>query len=94
MDGDVGTKLLFENERVKVWEITLAPGEETVPHTHELDHVVYPIETSEIEVRWPNGASERRHATPGDAQFRAAGDHHIARNVGDSRFHQVIVELK
>jgi hypothetical protein len=25
--GEVGTKLVFENDRVKVWEFTLAPGE-------------------------------------------------------------------
>ena len=27
MKGDVGTKLIFENDRVKVWEFTLQPGE-------------------------------------------------------------------
>ncbi len=26
--GDVATKLLFENERVKIWEMRLAPGEQ------------------------------------------------------------------
>jgi len=25
---EVGTTLIFENEQVKVWEFTLAPGEE------------------------------------------------------------------
>ncbi|MFN0085371.1 MAG: hypothetical protein ACKVX9_08285, partial [Blastocatellia bacterium] len=26
-EGQVGTKLLYENEKVKVWEFKLAPGE-------------------------------------------------------------------
>ena len=28
--GDVATKLLFENERVKIWEMRLEPGEDGV----------------------------------------------------------------
>ena len=30
--GDVGTKLLYEDDRVRIWEIALGPGEETPPH--------------------------------------------------------------
>ena len=29
---DVGTKLLFENDRVRVWDLTLPPGESTGKH--------------------------------------------------------------
>ncbi|MDQ3253659.1 MAG: hypothetical protein M3R15_07090, partial [Acidobacteriota bacterium] len=32
--GAVGTKLLFENARVKVWEFALEPGELIPMHTH------------------------------------------------------------
>jgi hypothetical protein len=30
----VGTKLLFENDRVRVWEMRLKPGESSERHTH------------------------------------------------------------
>ena len=30
--GDVATKLLFEDGRVRIWELKLEPGEETPPH--------------------------------------------------------------
>ena len=41
--GAVGTKLLFENDRVKVWEMSLAPGEESDVHRHELDYVMVQV---------------------------------------------------
>ena len=37
-NGHVGTTLLLENERVRVWEITLAPGERLRAHRHQLDY--------------------------------------------------------
>ena len=30
----VGTGLLFENEQIRVWDITLAPGERLPLHRH------------------------------------------------------------
>jgi hypothetical protein len=35
--ADVGTKLIFENERVRIWEFTLQPGESIDAHKyHEI----------------------------------------------------------
>src|SRR6266542_4771269 len=31
---EVGTKLMFENERVRVWDLSLAPGEQLAKHIH------------------------------------------------------------
>ena len=37
-DGAVGSRLLSENDRVRVWEIRLAPGERWHAHRHVLDY--------------------------------------------------------
>ncbi|MDT0484102.1 cupin domain-containing protein [Streptomyces doebereineriae] len=37
-DGHVGSRLLSENRRVRVWEIRLAPGERWHAHRHVLDY--------------------------------------------------------
>ncbi len=37
-DGEVGSRLLSENDRVRVWEIRLAPGERWHVHRHVLDY--------------------------------------------------------
>src|SRR5215831_13202944 len=36
--------LLFENERVRAWSLTLEPGQSTSVHTHELDEIVIRLE--------------------------------------------------
>ncbi|MBO0684182.1 MAG: hypothetical protein J2P45_13560 [Candidatus Dormibacteraeota bacterium] len=39
----VGTNVLFENDRVRVWEMTLQPGETCAPHRHRNDYLMlYP----------------------------------------------------
>ena len=38
---DIGTKLLFENDRVRVWDLALAPGESTGMHRHENDYCTW-----------------------------------------------------
>src|SRR5262245_37344172 len=34
----VGTRLMFENERVRVWDLALEPGESFAEHIHRLDY--------------------------------------------------------
>jgi len=91
--ADVGTKLLFENDRVRVWEVVMEPGESLGSHTHEHDYLFYPTEGSTIEVTRAAG-TERTELRAGEVHYFARGDTHAARNVGDRRFHEILVELK
>ncbi len=34
----VGTRVMFENERVRVWDLALAPGESLEKHIHRRDY--------------------------------------------------------
>jgi quercetin dioxygenase-like cupin family protein len=89
----VGTKLLFENEQVKVWEFTLAPGETIESHTHQHDYFFYPIEGGTLEVSRASGITQATLET-GKVYYRAKGDTHAARNIGDQRYHEILVEIK
>lgn len=91
--ADVGNKLLFENEQVKVWEFTLEPGEEIGEHTHEHDYFFYPIEGGTLEVRRASGVT-RATLEEGKVYYRKQGDTHGARNISDTRYHEVLVEIK
>ncbi len=53
--GPVGTSVLFANNRVRVWEMTLQPGETCAPHRHRNDHLLL----------YPQAAIMRRHGHPG-----------------------------
>ena len=41
--GDIATKLLMENDRVRIWEMRLEPGERSKLHRHDSDYIMVQI---------------------------------------------------
>ena len=98
--GDVGTRLLFENDRVRAWELRLAPGEDSPAHRHELDHLLIQLSGDRVAVI-PEPDSEGPYrdyleadVVPGAIVHVARGGVETARNVGREHYLEVIVELK
>jgi quercetin dioxygenase-like cupin family protein len=91
--AEVGSKLIFENEKVKVWEFTLAPGEAIESHRHDHDYFFYAIEGGTLEVTRESGVTQAT-LDPGKVYYRSKGDTHAARNIGPTRYHEILVELK
>ena len=46
----LGTKVVFENDQVRVWVLRLAPGERSAVHQHDLDHLLIQIRGDRIAV--------------------------------------------
>jgi hypothetical protein len=98
--GDVATRLLFENDRVRVWEMELAPGERSATHRHDLDYVLVQLEGDRIAADFePDTAGTRRgHVAgtvePGKTRFIARGGIETAVNVGTKRYREILIELK
>lgn len=95
--GEVGTKLLYENEQVKVWEFTLEAGEMIPMHTHTMDYLFHVYEGGTLEVTYPpeSEAPPRKiDLKSGDVRFVKKGGRHAARNVSERRYVEVLVELK
>ena len=91
--AEVGTKLVFENERIRVWEFTLKPGETIEAHKHDHDYFFYPIEGGTLEVTRESGVT-RATLKAGEVYYRKGGDIHAAKNIDNHRYHEVLVELK
>ena len=91
--ADVGTRMIFENDKIRVWEFTLQPGESVASHRHDYDYFFYPIEGGTLEVTRASGVT-RLDLKAGKVYFRNGGDTHAAKNVDDHRYHEVLVELK
>ena len=49
--GDIATNLLFENDRVRVWEMRLDPGDRSAVHEHTLDYVMVQISGDTMAAR-------------------------------------------
>jgi hypothetical protein len=98
--GGVGTKVLFEDDRVRVWELRLAPGERSDVHRHELDHVLIEIDGDRVAVEpEPDSAGPYQDYLEGDVVKGMVipverGGIETAVNIGTKPFHEIIVELK
>ncbi|KAE8765914.1 hypothetical protein [Georgenia thermotolerans] len=75
-DGHVGSRLLSENDRVRVWEIRLAPGERWHAHRHVLDYFwtavtagksrQHTFDGTTREVAYEAGETRHFHFGPGE----------------------------
>ena len=93
---DVGTEVLFENDRVRIWGMELAPGESSPYHRHVHDYFYIYTTPSRITASYPDKSEIVRDYQEGFVNFAVVGDgieHHIT-NTGDERHHQIIIELK
>lgn len=94
-ENPIGTDLIFEDDRVRIWQIVLEPGQEAPTHTHHFDYTTITIEGSTLERLNGDGSVDRSEGVPGKVSrwYRSTRTHGL-RNVGPTRFRNVIVELK
>lgn len=98
--GDIGSRVVFEDEHVRVWQLRLPPGEDSATHRHELDHLLIQVAGDRIAVI-PEPDSEGPYCdyleadvVPGAVVHVTRGGVETARNVGQQPYLEVIVELK
>jgi beta-alanine degradation protein BauB len=98
--GDVATKVLFENEKVRVWEMRLAPGEDSAIHRHDLDYLLVQIDGDKItgipepDTQGAYTETIEGAVAPGLTVFVRKGGIETARNTGERPYHEILIELK
>jgi quercetin dioxygenase-like cupin family protein len=85
-------KKVFENERVRVMEVTFAPGATIGPHSHP-DHFAYVMEPGTLRIKNASGMANESQAKAGDVMWINA-ETHSAENVGTTTLKLLVVELK
>jgi len=86
-------KQLFDNEKVRVSEITFKPGDKAPMHTHPWPHAVYVLEAGQLTITKPDGTATVVDAKVGDVMWMAA-ETHEAVNTGTTQFKATITEVK
>jgi len=86
-DGEVGSRLLSENDRVRVWDIRLAPGERWHVHRHVLDYFWTAVTAGHSLQHTSDGTTREVSYAAGETRHFtfAAGEYllHDIANVGD-----------
>lgn len=91
----IGREPIIDNDRVRVYRLSLAPGESSGMHTHLLSGLGILIAPAEIELQTPGkDKAERIRVAVGDVRWRPGAVTHSVTNVGKTRFEAVDIELK
>ena len=95
MEKRTDSKPVIDNDRVRVYRLSLAPGESTKVHTHFLPGLGLVITAAEVEVVTKGKDKPDRLKLPaGDLRWRASPVTHSIKNIGGTRFEAVDIELK
>lgn len=94
----VGTSVLFENDRVRVWKDGAAPGETKPLHVHRLPYITVVVAGEKADNLGEDGSLLRRFEglVPGQAHYVGPGDLpavHALRNTGSVEVTVLIIEL-
>jgi quercetin dioxygenase-like cupin family protein len=88
-----GSKKVFENDRVRVWNYAWVPGQPTAMHFHNTEVVVVYLGDGDIASTTQDGKTAVNHRNPGDIVFNAAGRSH-SEEVVKGQQSGIMLELK
>ena len=96
----VGTRLMYENDRVRVWDLALAPGETLEKHLHRVPYFFIVESGGLIRFADPDDPSEYEDVQFEDDQvtFVEVGEggkvDNRLHNIGTKRHRNYVIELK
>jgi quercetin dioxygenase-like cupin family protein len=82
----------FENERVRVYEVTFEKGAKIASHSHP-DHALYILEGGKLRITQSGREPQDFDLKAGEGAFLPA-QAHTAENIGNSRVRVIVYELK
>jgi quercetin dioxygenase-like cupin family protein len=90
-DTEVGS-VVFENERIQVVEVVLAPGEATPRHWGG-PRMIYSL--SDYTIRWTEGDAEpiEKAFEAGEAHYHEAAEH-VVENTGETDAHYLVITFE
>jgi hypothetical protein len=98
--GPVATEVVFENDRVRIWEMRLAPGERSAIHKHDLDYMLVLLEGDRIaaDPEPDTGGAFNQYfeadVVPGSVVYIERGGIETAVNIGGQPYREILIELK
>lgn len=96
--GDIASRILFEDDNVRIWEMKLEPGEASAKHHHEHDFYLMISKGDLIAGVTPEDSEVENFVgiipSEGNTVPIPKGGTEWAFNVGKETFREILVELK
>lgn len=96
--GGVADHILYEDDDVRVWELTLEPGQASALHKHDHEYILI-IDSGDLVAGippkdFPMDFFVGKVPAAGNTVRVPKGGIEWALNVGKKRYHEVLIELK
>jgi quercetin dioxygenase-like cupin family protein len=85
-------KVIFENERVRLLEVSMEAGAASAPHSHP-DYLVYALSDGTVTLSDESGQGAEVKINAGDVMWRDS-EEHSAVNTGSTKLSALFFELK
>jgi beta-alanine degradation protein BauB len=90
----IADTIIFENDSVPVWKLSLAAGDIKAMHRHELPYLIIPLSGGTLEIKTLEGAVSTLRDQPGMVLWGDAGEAHQLRNLSPMQYENILVEVK
>lgn len=91
--GEPHHHLKLENEYVRVYYVEAPPHEATLLHQHDHDYIYVSLGPSDVVNAILNKPEIHLQLKDGEAHFTRGGFAHVARNLADTPFRNITIEL-
>lgn len=99
--GPIATRVLYEDERVRIWDQVIEPGSSIGPHRHDLRYALVTVDGGSLEVApvpgYPAIHGEEKISVEMEsetAEILPEGSVEDAANVGERTYRAILVEFK
>jgi len=92
--NSIGTRILFENELIRIWEVDLQPGEHQGFHQHHHPYVVISVAEGENKITAIDGTERYTTEPVGHFVYQDAGQIHDLQNIGTTQYRNRLIEIK
>lgn len=93
LSDQVGTAVIYEDDRIRVWLLELGPGEASEWHRHSCDYLYVTTLAGQTQTEYLDGSIEPQDDLVGDAVLRRADPGHRLVNMGKSKYQNVVIEF-
>ena len=93
IDAEPHHHLVLENAQVRVFQVEVAPHAATLMHRHKPDYVFVTLGAAEIENDVAGKPPVSLKLQDGETRFSTGGFAHLAKNLADTPFRNVTIEL-
>ena len=92
--GPIGTEIVYENDRIRVWDMKVGPRGTKPWHHHKHDYIIISVTGGKVEIENVEGQSYIGEDKIGGVIWQDAGQKHELRNLTDAPYQNILVELK